>query len=117
MNPRKISESEKALLKKSMQSFGDISSVCISLQTDQIICGNQRTKVLGLEKAERVTVKKFDSRSDKLVELGYFKTDSGNIFFRVYDWNEQQEQQACIAANKLGGTFDYVKLSRMLTAK
>lgn len=45
-NPRKISESKIAMLKKSMEHFGDVNIITYNQRTRHVIGGNQRIKVM-----------------------------------------------------------------------
>ena len=47
-NPRKISESQLEQLKQNIQELGDLSGIVHDLNTDEIISGNQRSKVINI---------------------------------------------------------------------
>ena len=49
-NPRKITEDRLEKLKKSIESFGDLSGVVINNRTGSIVAGHQRIKTLGDKK-------------------------------------------------------------------
>jgi hypothetical protein len=111
-NPRVLSPEQEDLLRMSIKEFGDLSGITHDINTDEIITGNQRSKTIDINSCEIQIVKK-NSKPDKFgtIAYGFIDTDKGKLFYRQVDWTEQQIERACIAANKLGGIWDYVKLS------
>ena len=71
-NPRKISERQLQELESFLRELGDLSGVVHDLNSDQIIGGNQRSKVFDINQCEIVLehkMKRPDSQGT--VALGY----------------------------------------------
>lgn len=110
-NPRKITDSQLEMLKKSMEHFGDLSGIVFNKHTGNIVGGHQRIKNL-LPDLNIVKEKHKDNVGT--VAIGYIETDSGRISYREVDWDLSKEKAANIAANKHGGEFDFPMLADLL---
>lgn len=97
-NPRKISENQLKMLKKSMKEFGDLSGIIVNKKTGNIIGGHQRIKAMG---------DSYKINGDKITSA------LGEFIYREVEWDEQKEKLANIAANKQGGEWDIVKLEEL----
>ena len=107
-NPRKITEKQLQQLKENIQELGDLSGIVHDLNTDEIISGNQRSKVIDINKCEVVITEKYETPNKQgTVAWGYVVYDGQKMNYRQVRWNEQQREKANVTANSLGGDFDY----------
>ena len=110
-NPRKITDKQLGMLKKSMAEFGDLSGVVVNVRTGRIIGGHQRTK--NLDKSWPI-VKQQHKDKTGTVSLGYIETPAGRWQYREVDWSEKKEAAANVSANKQGGEFDLPLLKEII---
>lgn len=112
-NPRKISQYELSVLKKNIEDLGDLSGITIDITTNEIITGNQRSKVLDIEKCEQVVLETLEAPDKQgTVEYGYFlSADGTKMNYRKVKWDDKQRDKANITANKLGGEWDWEVLN------
>lgn len=106
-NPRKISEQQLAELESFLRELGDLSGIVHDLNSDQIIGGNQRSKVFDINKCETVLehkMKRPDSQGT--VALGYVIWKGKRYSYRQVRWTKKQCEKANIIANKAGGEWD-----------
>ncbi len=110
-NPRKITDKQLSMLKKSMLEFGDLSGIVKNIRTGHLVGGHQRIK--NLDPSWPIVS---EPHSDKTgtVALGYIETPSGRWQYREVDWPEKEEAAANIAANQHGGEFDLPKLREII---
>ena len=107
-NPRKISEAQLEQLKQNIQELGDLSGIVHDLNTDEIISGNQRSKVININECEIEIVKKYDKPNEQgTIAFGFVIFENQRLNYRQVRWDEKQREKACITANALGGEFDY----------
>lgn len=113
-NPRKISDKQIGDLKHSLETLGDLSGIVVNIPTGEIIGGNQRSKIIDLDKCEIlkskiVTFK--EPNQQGTLRQGLIKTPGGNLLnYREVQWDEEQCRIANIAANKMGGDWDFETL-------
>jgi len=110
-NPRKITDKQLGMLKKSMAEFGDLSGVVVNVRTGRIIGGHQRTK--NLDKSWPI-IKQPHADKVGTVALGYVDTPAGRWQYREVDWTEKKEAAANVSANKQGGEFDLPLLKEII---
>jgi hypothetical protein len=110
-NPRKITEKQLGMLKKSMSEFGDLSGVVVNVRTGRLIGGHQRTK--NLDKSWPI-IKQPHVDKVGTVALGYIDTPAGRWQYREVDWTEKKEAAANVSANKQGGEFDLPLLKEII---
>ena len=107
-NPRKITDAQLEQLKSNIKELGDLSGIVHDLNTDEIISGNQRSKVININECEIEIVKKYDEPNDQgTIAFGFVIFENQRLNYRQVRWNEKQREKACITANALGGEFDY----------
>lgn len=107
-NPRKISDAQLEQLKSNIKELGDLSGIVHDLNTDEIISGNQRSKVININECEIEIVKKYDEPNEQgTIAFGFVIFENQRLNYRQVRWNEKQREKACITANALGGEFDY----------
>jgi hypothetical protein len=106
-NPRKITDKQLGMLKKSMAESG----VVVNVRTGRIIGGHQRTK--NLDKSWPI-IKQPHADKVGTVALGYIETSAGRWQYREVDWPEKKEAAANVSANKQGGEFDLPLLKEII---
>lgn len=107
-NPRKISEKQLAKLKANIEELGDLSGIVHDLNSDEIISGNQRSRVIDINKCQIDIVEKYDTPNKQgTVAWGYVIFDGQKLNYRQVRWDERQREKANITANALGGDWDY----------
>lgn len=107
-NPRRITPKQLEQLKANIQELGDLSGIVHDLNTDEIISGNQRSKVIDINKCEVVITEKYDTPNQQgTVAWGYVIFEGQKMNYRQVRWDDRQREKACITANSLGGEFDY----------
>ena len=113
-NPRKISEAELAMLKQSMDEFGDLSGLVHNLSDDTWIGGHQRNKNIPQD-AEIVIRQQYDppTRTGTVSE-GHVVIAGEKWNYRAVLWDEHKAKAAMISANKQGGKWEYPVLAELL---
>jgi len=112
-NPRKISEEQLKMLVEALKKFGDLSGLIFNRQTQRLVGGHQRVKVLG--ESPVTIVKKYDAPTGVgTVAEGYVTFEGERFVYREVEWDEATENAAMIAANKHGGDWDFPMLSELL---
>lgn len=107
-NPRKITDAQLQQLKENIQELGDLSGIVHDLNTDEIISGNQRSKVININECEIEIVKQYDEPNDQgTIAFGFIIFENQRLNYRQVRWNDKQREKACITANALGGDWDY----------
>lgn len=107
-NPRKITDAQLEQLKSNIKELGDLSGIVHDLNTDEIISGNQRSKVININECEIEIVKQYDEPNQQgTVAFGFVIFENQRLNYRQVRWNEKYREKACITANALGGEFDY----------
>lgn len=111
-NPRYITKEQFERLKNSIYKYGDLSCICYNIATHQIISGNQRSKVVDIEKCEIQIVERFE-KPDPVGTLayGYVLWEDIRLNYREVHWTLEQEKEANILANAAGGRWDKDKAS------
>jgi len=110
-NPRRISDRQMEMLKKSMHEFGDLSGIVKNRRTGNLVGGHQRLKHFQ-PSWEIVAAPHTDAVGT--VAAGHIKTPFGDWTYREVDWDEQKEKAANISANKQGGEFEPALLRELL---
>lgn len=107
-NPRKITDAQLQQLKENIQELGDLSGIVHDLNTDEIISGNQRSKVININECEIEIVKQYDEPNEQgTIAFGFIIFENQRLNYRQVRWNDKQRERACITANALGGDWDY----------
>ena len=111
-NPRKITNKRLSALEITMDELGDISGITHDITTNEIISGNQRCKVVDINKAEIVLTEEYD-KPDKqgTIAWGYVVWKGSKFNYRRVKWNDKTREKANIVANAAGGEWDYNILS------
>lgn len=107
-NPRKITQAQLDQLKENIQELGDLSGIVHDLNTDEIISGNQRSRVIDINKCEVVLTETYDEpNAQGTVAWGYVLFEGQKLNYRQVRWDDRQREKANITANALGGDWDY----------
>lgn len=107
-NPRGISQKQSEDLEAWLNEFGDLSGVVHNIQTDEIIGGNQRSKVFNINECEIEIVKSYDepTKTGTMAE-GYIIYNDERYTYRQVSWTPEQCEKANIIANKAGGFWEW----------
>jgi ParB-like chromosome segregation protein Spo0J len=114
-NPRKITEKRLAALGESLREYGDLSCIVHNEVSDQLVGGNQRSKVIN-PNAVITILKEFDPPTEQgTVAWGIIEDpDTGPMFYRRVRWDEMKERMANLKANHEGGEDDLPILAEWL---
>ena len=107
-NPRQITQKQYGNLADWLGQLGDLSGVVHDLNTDEIIGGNQRSRVFDINNCEIVLAEQY-AEPDKqgTIAHGYVVWQGAKYAYRQVCWTPKQCEMANIVANKAGGTFDF----------
>ena len=108
-NPRKITEKQFSDLEKWLEELGDLGGIVHDLNSDQIVGGNQRTRIFRLIEGESKIelTEQHDPDDQGTVALGSVIWRGHKYSYRQVRWSEEQTAHANIVANRAGGTFDF----------
>lgn len=91
-----------------MEALGDISGIVHDLNTDEIVGGNQRSKIIDINTVEPVLTETFDEPDAQgTVAWGFVEWNGQKFSYRQVRWNDDQRERANITANSLGGEWDW----------
>jgi|GEM_PF-2691258 len=110
-NPRKISNKQAEMLKKSMLEFGDLSGIVYNVRSGNLIGGHQRCQQF--DPAWEINKEKYSDNMGTVAE-GYIQTPFGRWRYREVDWDIKKEKAANVAANKQGGDWDLSQLRELI---
>lgn len=117
-NPRYISPDQLSKLTKSIEVFGDLSGVVYNIATKTLISGHQRLKTIGKKPNKIVKQPAKDKVGTIFVGHILVKQKDGNVTkipYREVKWNDKKAEMAAnIAANAHGGSFDQIKLGKLV---
>jgi hypothetical protein len=112
-NPRTITKAELTELRDNIRELGDLSGITHDLNTDEVITGNQRSKIIDINSCEKEIIEEYPEPSPEgTIAWGYIIWEGQRLNYRQVRWNDEQRKRACITANKLGGKFDYQILEK-----
>ena len=111
-NPRQITEKQFTRLVQDMADYGDLGGIVHDINSDQVISGNQRCRVIDLSKAQPVILEKLDSPTKQgTIAYGFIEWLGERFSYRQVDWTPEQCLEANIKANLDGGTWDFNELA------
>ncbi|GAB4493330.1 MAG: hypothetical protein OHK0045_22610 [Raineya sp.] len=106
-NPRQITEKQFNNLKQWLAELGDLSGIVHDLNSNELIGGNQRSRVMMQDKHEIVLTEIYKKPTNTgTVALGYVLWNGEKYNYRQVRWTPEQCEKANIIANKAGGTWD-----------
>ncbi len=110
-NPRRISDDQFKDLEQWLRELGDLSGIVHDLNSDQIIGGNQRSRVFDVNKCQIEIVERYEAPDAQgTVAFGFVIWEGNKYTYRQVRWTAKQCEQANIVANKAGGDWDIDKL-------
>lgn len=117
-NPRRITAERLEELRENIALLGDLSGIVVDLNTDEIITGNQRSKVIDINACQIEIVERFPEPDKQgTVAYGYAVTPDGiRMNYREVRWTDKQRERANITANAMGGEFDWDQLKELFDA-
>lgn len=113
-NPRTITDQKKAMLKKALLKFGDLSGIVYNRKTKQLVGGHQRREAFDSDSVITVTKKYSRPTKTGTVAEGFVELKGERFSYREVVWDEITEKAANIAANKGAGEWDLPKLGEWL---
>ncbi len=113
-NPRVIDADQKARLKKSLDTFGDLSGVVFNEVTRHLVGGHMRKGELPADSEIFIEEKFAIPTRTGTTALGYIVVDGEKFSFRQVRWDETMEKAAAIAANHHGGEDEPKQLAQWL---
>ena len=107
-NPRQITTKQMTELAYSLGKLGDLSGIVHNLETDELIGGNQRAKIMRLDECKIVLTEEYEEPDEQgTVGLGYVIWQGKKYAYRSVRWDAATAEEANIRANKAGGTWDF----------
>ena len=110
-NPRQITERQFKDLQESLDELGDLSGIVHDLNSDEVISGNQRSRVFDINECEITVEHEQEADRQGTVGLGHIVWRGTFYAYRQVRWTPKQCEMANIKANKLGGEWDFDKLA------
>lgn len=105
-NPRKISDEQRARLKKSLEALGDLSGVVYNVRTKRLVGGHRRSEELPPD-SEITIIEKYDRPTPAgTIAIGFITAWGERFNYREVDWDIPTETAAMLGANKHGGIWD-----------
>lgn len=105
-NPRRISQTKKEALKRTMAEFGDLGCIVFNTTTERLVSGHQRVSQIDGD-TKVVYDKKYDIPTKQgTVAEGFVIVNGERFKYREVNWSKDKETRALLAANKSGGEWD-----------
>ena len=106
-NPRNITQGELDMIHDNLIELGDISCIVHDLNSDEIIGGNQRSKIIDFNNCKIEITEEF-KKPDKqgTVAWGYVVWKGMKLLYREVRWTPEQCEKANITANSLTGKWN-----------
>lgn len=112
LNPRKASKEQLKKLQSYMEELGDLGGVIHEENTDSIIGGNQRVKIMSEGEIE-ITESYKKPTKQGTTAIGWIIWKGERYSYRKVKWSEEQTKKANIIANKFeAGEFDWQMLHK-----
>ena len=107
-NPRQITEKQFNDLDEWLSELGDLSGIVHDLNSDEVIGGNQRSRVFDINKCEIVLTDELEEPDEQgTVAHGYVIWKGKKYAYRQVRWDDKQCEKANIVSNKGGGSMDF----------
>ncbi len=107
-NPRQITAKQHEALAIDLAELGDLGGIVHDLNSDEIIGGNQRSRVFDINACDVLLTEQLDEPDAQgTVARGYVIWKGAKYDYRQVRWTERQAERANIVANKRGGTWDF----------
>lgn len=113
-NPRTISPEKKAMLKRSLEEFGDLGGIVFNRLSGLLVGGHQRREAF--DPKAKIVLERHYPKPTKTgtVAEGYIELKGERHKYREVKWDDIKEKAANIAANKGAGEWDLPELSTWL---
>ena len=106
-NPRIGTSEFLNQLEENIKELGDLSGITLDLNSDEIITGNQRSKVINLNECEKVITEEYKKPDNQgTVAIGYVIWNGIKLNYREVKWTEEQREKANITANSIQALWD-----------
>ena len=107
-NPRQITDKQQDQLREWLEELGDLSGIVHDLNTDEIVGGNQRSRVINVNECEiELLVTNEEPDAQGTVAHGFIVWEGNRYSYRQVKWTPKQCEKANIVANKAGGEWDW----------
>jgi len=107
-NPRQITAKQYEALAIDLAELGDLGGIVHDLNSDEIIGGNQRSRVFDLNACDVALTEVLEEPDAQgTVAHGFIIWKGKKYAYRQVRWTERQCERANIVANKRGGTWDF----------
>jgi len=107
-NPRTITKKQYKMLQESLEKYGDLSGIVHDLNSDELISGNMRSSIIKIDECEIELTAVYETpTSQGTVAEGYVIWEGAKYNYRQVRWTEEDCKFANIAANRMGGDWDY----------
>jgi hypothetical protein len=117
-NPRRVTDAKLAMLKASMERFGDLGGIVFNRRSSHLVGGHQRLaayRASALQDVVITTEHDAPTAAGTLRE-GYIVAKNGERFsYREVDWDEPTEMAANLAANKGAGEFELPSVAEFMS--
>jgi len=111
-NPRQITGKQYGDLERWLRELGDLSGIVHDLNSDEIIGGNQRSRVFDVNKCQvELSGEPHEPDEQGTVAHGFIVWEGKRYAYRQVRWDARQCEQANIVANKAGGGWDFDTLA------
>lgn len=113
-NPRSISKQDFESLKVSLNELGDLGVITYNVRLGRLVTGHQRLESFRQMPGEKkvVITQRFEPvKKDGTVAIGFVVHNENFYAYREVDFDEAKDLAACIASNRISGSFDLVALA------
>lgn len=116
VNPRTMSDEDRARLGKTLREFGDLGGVVLNVRSGQLVGGHQRVTEFRKDIASEVVIEQRLKTPDATgsVAFGYVMAGGTRYSYREVDWDATKEAAANLAANRVHGDWDLGGVASML---
>ena len=116
-NPRQITAKQYEALAIDLAELGDLGGIVHDLNSDEIIGGNQRSRVFDVNACDVVLTEELhEPDAQGTVAHGYVLWRGNKYAYRQVRWTPRQCERANVVANKRGGTWDFDILANQFEA-
>ena len=116
VNPRTMSDEDRARLGKTLREFGDLGGVVLNTKSGQLVGGHQRVQDFRSDPKAKVVIERKLPKPDATgsTAFGYVEAHGTRYSYREVRWPKAKEAAANLAANRVHGDFDMGQVSEML---
>jgi hypothetical protein len=116
-NPRVITDDQKRMLRKALDTLGDLGGIVYNRATDTLVGGHQRVaefEAMDGRAPLQITNRYPQPTRNGTVAEGYVLLNGERFAYREVHWDRNTEAAAMIAANQHGGDFEWQQVSELL---